>query len=107
MAKKFEPNSTDKPGESPVSSAAPPAPATSAQSTPTADGLTVRIQLAPEQRGKYVSARCDTDLTHTEAKLCRRLQDAIEAKGKQFRGPASVLKHLLALIAAADTAAAK
>jgi hypothetical protein len=59
----------------------------------------IAVPISPEISKKYMSQHIDTDLTHSEAITCRRIQDALELSGAKCAGPASVVKHLLGLIA--------
>jgi hypothetical protein len=65
----------------------------------------ISVPVAPSAPGKYVSRRCDSELTHTEALMSRRIQDAIEAAGVPCKSPAAVLKYLLGRICDATTKA--
>ncbi len=77
-----------------------PTAAAPAAKAPSPGSVSIEVPLATAAAGKYMSGRCDTDLTQMERSICRRIQDAIEASGKPCKGPSSVFKHLLALVAA-------
>lgn len=59
------------------------------------NAVEISVPVAALSESRYRSQHIDTDLTHTQAKTSRRIQDGILDAGRKCNGPADVFRYLL------------